>query len=90
MAKYRADAHGQWLPYLLMKNYPEIVDTGVICLDVWPTAWPFYAVYHPDIAAQFTQEHPRPKHEFIRNQFRPFTGLRDIVLSEGAVWRRWR
>ncbi|KAF4450234.1 sterigmatocystin biosynthesis [Fusarium albosuccineum] len=90
MAKYPPDIQGQQLPYFLMKDYPEIVDTGVIYLDVWPTAWPFCAVWHPDLAAQFTQEHPRPKHEFMRRQFRPFTGLKDLSLSEGAVWKKWR
>ncbi|KAF4943617.1 hypothetical protein FSARC_14877 [Fusarium sarcochroum] len=89
-AKYPTDTHGQLVPSLLMKHYPNIADMGVIYLDVWPTASPFCAVWDPDLIAQFTQQNPRPKHEFIRQQFRPFTGLKDIVLSGGAGWKKWR
>ncbi|KAJ4002743.1 hypothetical protein NW752_009395 [Fusarium irregulare] len=90
MAAYPADVHGQLMPDFLAREYPEIAERGVCYIDLWPISWPMMATFHPDIAAQFTQETSRPKHEIIRGQFRPLTGLKDLVLAEGLFWKRWR
>ncbi|KAF5560789.1 sterigmatocystin biosynthesis protein [Fusarium phyllophilum] len=90
MAKYPGDVHGQLMPDFLARDYPEIAELGMCYIDLWPISWPMLVTFHPDIAAQFTQETPRPKHEIIRGQFRPLTGLKDLVLSEGAFWEKWR
>ncbi|RBA14116.1 hypothetical protein FPRO05_02908 [Fusarium proliferatum] len=90
MAKYPQDVHGQLMPDFLARHYPELAELGICYIDLWPISWPMLATFHPDIAAQFTQETSRPKHEIIRGQFRPLTGLKDLVLSEGAFWKKWR
>ncbi|RKK96927.1 hypothetical protein BFJ71_g7497 [Fusarium oxysporum] len=90
MMKYPEDVHGQLMPDFLARDYPEIAELGICYIDLWPISWPMLATFHPDIAAQFTQETSRPKHEIIRCQFRPLTGLKDLVLSEGAFWKKWR
>ncbi|EMT67345.1 hypothetical protein FOC4_g10005432 [Fusarium odoratissimum] len=90
MMKYPEDVHGQLMPDFLARDYPEIAELGICYIDLWPISWPMLAAFHPDIAAQFTQETSRPKHEIIRCQFRPLTGLKDLVLSEGAFWKKWR
>ncbi|KAF5639474.1 sterigmatocystin biosynthesis protein [Fusarium tjaetaba] len=90
MAKYPDDVHGQLMPDFLARDYPEVAELGLCYIDLWPISWPMLATFHPDIAAQFTQETSRPKHEIIRGQFRPLTGLKDLVLSEGAFWKKWR
>src|SRR5262249_26512614 len=90
MSKYPSSVHGQWMPYLITRDYPEIAKAGICYIDLWPISWPMCAAFHPDIVAQFTQESSRPKHEIIRSQFRPFTGLKDLVLSEGHIWKKWR
>ncbi|KAF5976093.1 sterigmatocystin biosynthesis protein [Fusarium coicis] len=90
MAKYPKDVHGQLMPDFLARDYPEVAGLGLCYIDLWPISWPMLATFHPDIAAQFTQETSRPKHEIIRGQFRPLTGLKDLVLSEGTFWKKWR
>ncbi|KFY30605.1 hypothetical protein V493_01799 [Pseudogymnoascus sp. VKM F-4281 (FW-2241)] len=90
MSKYPSDTHGQWMPYFIMRDYPEIEKAGICYFDLWPISWPMCSVFHPDIAAQFTQESSQPKHDLVRNEFRPLTGLKDLVLSEGNFWKKWR
>ncbi|KAL6921218.1 hypothetical protein FSST1_005244 [Fusarium sambucinum] len=90
MVAYPGDVHGQLMPDFLAREYPEIAEFGVCYIDLWPISWPMMATFHPDIAAQFTQETSRPKHEIIRGQFRPLTGLKDLVLAEGSFWKKWR
>ncbi|VTO83331.1 unnamed protein product [Fusarium graminearum] len=90
MVAYPADVHGQLMPDFLAREYPDIAEFGVCYIDLWPVSWPMMATFHPEIAAQFTQETSRPKHEIIRGQFRPLTGLKDLVLAEGSFWKKWR
>ncbi|KAF4451202.1 sterigmatocystin biosynthesis [Fusarium albosuccineum] len=90
MAKYPQDVHGQLMPFFLMREYPEMAKFGMCYIDLWPISWPMLATFHPDVAAQYTQENSMPKHEIIRSQFRPLTGLKDLVLAEGQFWKKWR
>ncbi|KAF4995945.1 hypothetical protein FGRMN_4800 [Fusarium graminum] len=78
------------MPDLLARNYPEIAECGICYIDLWPISWPMLATFDPDIASQYTQETSMPKHEIIRGQFRPLTGLKDLVLAEGSFWKKWR
>ena len=90
MAAYPPDVHGQLMPDFLAREYPEITERGVCYIGLWPISWPMMATFHPDIAAQFTQENLRLKHEIIRGRFRPLTGLKDFVLAEESFWKRWQ
>ncbi|CAJ0546956.1 Ff.00g015830.m01.CDS01 [Fusarium sp. VM40] len=90
MAKYPEDVHGQLMPDFLARDYPEIAEFGACYIDLWPISWPMLATFDPNIASQYTQEKSMPKHEIIRNQFRPLTGLKDLVLAEGSFWKKWR
>lgn len=86
--KIPRDGHGQWMFHHLQLEYPEIAGKGIIYMDVWPIGYPMIAVYHPEMMAQFTQEHSLPKWESMaRVEFAPFTGGEDLVNLEGNEWK---
>lgn len=89
--KIPRDAHGQWIFHHIRREYPEIASQGVLYLDVWPIGYPMIAVYHPEMMAQFTQEHSLPKY-WAQGQaeFKPFTNGEDLVNLEGAEWKMAR
>jgi cytochrome P450 len=90
MSKVPPLVAGQSVPLLLHREYPEIFDSGVAYLDLWPVASPMLAVFHPDVMAQFTQETSRPKHALLQTELGPFTQCKDLVCSEGQTWKTWR
>ncbi|EMR68405.1 putative cytochrome p450 4v3 protein [Eutypa lata UCREL1] len=60
-------------------------------MDVWPVSFPMLAVFHPDMNAQFTQDHSLPKYWAQGNlEFKHFTGGRDLVHLEGQEWKTAR
>jgi cytochrome P450 len=79
-----------YIPLILARKYPEIAKFGCVYMDNWPFAPPMMAVFNPDLMAQFTQDAARPKHEMMYREFRPFTGLNDLVTQEGQIWKMWR
>lgn len=88
--KMPANAHGQLLPLLLAREYPEIGEKGLLYVDVWPLGPPMLAVYHPDIMSQFTQEASQLKHPNVREEFAPFTRNQDLATMEGPEWKAAR
>lgn len=90
MTKEPMDINGQMAPLFLAREYPEVAKHGLLYMDVWPMSEPMLAVFHPDLMAQFTQEHSRPKHPLLHFEFGPFTQCKDLVTSDGEAWRRWR
>ncbi|KAK7437050.1 hypothetical protein Landi51_12238 [Colletotrichum acutatum] len=48
------------------------------------------AVFHPNIADQFTQDRSLPKHSMMKEEFHPLTGCDDLVNMEGQTWKTWR
>lgn len=79
--------HGQIMPLLLAREYPEAMEAGVMYMDVWPISPPFLAVFRPDMMAQFTQDQSQPKHPYVVREMTPFTGAMDLASSEGQEWK---
>lgn len=78
------------MPYAMFQMYPEACAGGFIYLDTWPFGRFTFAVFHPDIAAQFTQDNSFPKAESTFHELEPLTGGRDLVTMEGQEWKIWR
>jgi cytochrome P450 len=90
MAKQPPDTNGQTVPLLLAKEYPEICDCGLVYFDTWPISVPILAVFHPNMMAQFTQETSLPKHDMLKEEFKPFSKGKDLLNLDGQEWKRWR
>ncbi|KAJ0166273.1 putative monooxygenase [Colletotrichum tanaceti] len=90
MAKQPPGLAGQVMPLLLLQQHPELCGKGVVYVDVWPVGPPMLAVFHPQIADQFTQARSLPKHAMMREEFEPLTGGNDLVNMEGPTWKTWR
>ena len=88
--KMAPDVHGQAVPMMLAKEYPEALKTGAVYMDVWPISSPMLAVFHPDMMAQFTQNNSQVKHPQMHAEFLPFTGSKDLVNTEGQEWKTAR
>ncbi|KAI2472128.1 cytochrome P450 [Annulohypoxylon bovei var. microspora] len=85
------DANGQWIFYHLKREYPEILNKGIVYLDVWPIGYPMIAVYHPNLMAQFIQENSLPKYWAMGQvEFKGFTGGQDLVTMDGPEWKKAR
>lgn len=82
--------HGQVMPLLLSREYPEIMDAGALYMDVWPMSPPLLAVFRPDMMAQFTQDQSQPKHDNMKQEMKPFTGAADLATLEGQEWKTAR
>lgn len=85
-----ADAYGHRFPILVAELYPEVAAKGACYLDLWPTAPPILAVYHPDMMAQFTQDNNQAKYHRLQEAFKPLTGNDDLISAEGAEWKAAR
>ncbi|KAK7932594.1 hypothetical protein PG985_003306 [Apiospora marii] len=79
--------HGQIMPLLLAREYPEAMEAGVMYMDIWPISPPLLAVFRPDMMAQFTQDQSQPKHPYVVREMTPFTGAMDLASSEGQEWK---
>lgn len=90
MADHPSDIHGQNVFHFIAARYPELHEAGAFYVDLWPISFPMLVTYDPDLIAQFTQETPRPKHEILEIEFNGFTGMKDLVCSEGPAWKKWR
>ncbi|GKT41014.1 cytochrome P450 monooxygenase aflN [Colletotrichum spaethianum] len=90
MAKQPPGLTGMVMPLLLLRQYPELCKKGVVYVDTWPIGPPMLAVFHPQIADQFTQERSLPKHTMMKEEFEPLTGNNDLVNMEGPTWKTWR
>jgi cytochrome P450 len=90
MAKYPRDIHGQCLPIVLEKEYPDIYARGLVYVDVWPISRPMLAVYHPDMMNQFTVERSMLKDEQLHIELQFLTQCLDIISLEGQLWKTWR
>ena len=83
-----ADMHGHCMPTLIRKVYPDL--GSVFYLDFWPFGMQFLVVGDPRVAAQFIQDIPLPKFEYLKEYMRPITGDKDLLTMEGQEWKRWR
>ncbi|TIC99731.1 P450 monooxygenase AflN [Colletotrichum higginsianum] len=90
MAKQPPGLSGQVMPLLLLQQHPDLCKKGVVYLDTWPIGPPMLAVFHPQIADQFTQARSLPKHPMMKEEFEPLTGNNDLVNMEGPTWKTWR
>ncbi|ROT39031.1 cytochrome P450 [Sodiomyces alkalinus F11] len=90
MANYPPDVTGQFTPFALFRAYPHLASAGAFYMDVWPLNAPLLVVFDPAMMAQFSQDTPRPKHDLVKREFRPFSQNLDLVTSEGQTWRTWR
>ncbi|KAK7992677.1 cytochrome P450 monooxygenase aflN [Apiospora saccharicola] len=79
--------HGQMMPLLLAREYPEAMEAGAIYMDVWPVSPPMLAVFRPDMMAQFTQDQSQLKHPYVAREMKPFTGAMDLASAEGQEWK---
>lgn len=84
------DAYGHRFPILIAREYPEVAAKGACYLDLWPTAPPILAVYHPDMMSQFTQDDNQPKYHRLQTAFKPFTQNDDLVSANGQAWKSAR
>ncbi|KAJ5161586.1 hypothetical protein N7492_006978 [Penicillium capsulatum] len=84
------DTHGQYLPLLLAKEFPDLEKAGAMYIDIWPVMPPMLAVFHPDMMAEFTQTTSLPKHPHLSEEFMPFTHGNDLVAMSGQAWKTWR
>ncbi|TQN68636.1 Cytochrome P450 monooxygenase aflN [Colletotrichum shisoi] len=90
MAKQPPGLSGQVMPLLLLQQHPDLCRKGVVYVDTWPIGPPMLAVFHPQIADQFTQARSLPKHSLMKREFEPLTGNNDLVNMEGPTWKAWR
>ncbi|KFH48750.1 P450 monooxygenase-like protein [Hapsidospora chrysogenum ATCC 11550] len=90
LMKYPRDTAGHSIPLLLLQEYPDLREKGLVCMDSWPIANPMLAVVHPDMCAQFCQEQSMPKAPLMDLIFGRFTHKLDLVTSDGPHWKRWR
>jgi hypothetical protein len=67
------------------KEFPPI-----IYLDLWPAVKPMILTTHPAVSAQFTQIRSMPKSTLIIDFLRPLTKRKDLVSTEGEVWKTWK
>ncbi|KAH8170864.1 cytochrome p450 domain-containing protein [Sarocladium implicatum] len=88
-AKRPSMAAGQFVFHWLALDYPDIQKAGVVYVDLWPISSPTIASFDPDLTAQFALG-SRPKHSVIKWEFASFSGNKDLVSSEGPVWKKWR
>ncbi|KAI0889436.1 cytochrome P450 [Annulohypoxylon maeteangense] len=91
--KYRIprDAHGHWIFYHLKREYPDLLNRGIMYMDPWPIGYPMIAVYHPDLMAQFIQENSLPKYWAMGQvEFGAFTGGEDLLNLDGPEWKKAR
>lgn len=72
----------------MLPDEPEC--PNAVYLDLWPFSWPILFVLHPKLSAQFTQARNMPKHETERAFLHPLTNNKDMVSSDGELWRQWR
>ncbi|KAK8878814.1 cytochrome P450 [Apiospora arundinis] len=82
--------HGQMMPLLLAREYPEAMEAGALYMDTWPLSPPLLAVFRPDMMAQFTQDQSQPKHHYMKQEMMPFTGATDLASTEGQEWKTAR
>lgn len=90
MEEYPSDIAGQFAPYALLRAFPHLASVGAVYIDLWPVTYPMLAVFDPTMMAQFCQDPSRPKHILVKEEFRPFSRNRDLVTTDGPVWRTWR
>jgi cytochrome P450 len=90
MSKYPPGAASQYMFPGLLELYPHLADQGALYVDVWPIFPPMIVVFDPDMISQFTQDQSLPKHELLREQFKPFTQNFDVVSQNGQEWKTWR
>jgi cytochrome P450 len=88
--KMPQEGHGQNVPLLLAREYPEIMKAGIVYMDVWPISVPMVSVFHPDMMAQFTQDNNQLKHPQMGFEFKPFTNNTDLVTTDGQAWKTGR
>ncbi|KAI1334209.1 cytochrome P450 4V3 [Xylariaceae sp. FL0016] len=82
-----------WLasPAIRKKYFPGLDKLPpVVYLDLCPVGPSFALVYDPIAAAQFTQDHSLPKLRHSVEYLKPLTQNKDIVSTEGHVWKVWR
>ena len=90
MTRYPRDLSGVCVPWLLMREHPEISKSGVIYMDLWPVSQQMLSVIHPDLMAQFCQDPSMLKADLLHSEFMPFTQCNDLVNLEGQEWKTWR
>ncbi len=88
MMTYPPHVYGVAIPNMVIKEHPEFEKLGAIYLDMWPITSPMIYVQDPRLMDQFTNVFH--KADMMHDEFRPWTGNRDIVTSEGPQWKRWR
>ncbi|KAK4171397.1 putative cytochrome P450 E-class, group I [Triangularia setosa] len=95
LENYPSDAHGNYLPVLILENWRELFPQctsrpPVLYLDMWPFAQPFLLPLLLPIAVQFTQDHSLIKAHEQKQILYPLTKNKDISSMEGAEWKVWR
>jgi|SRR5688572_7129187 cytochrome P450 len=90
MAKQAPSVHGQVLFHFLALEYPDIQAAGAVYVDLWPISSPTLATFHPQLVSQYTQDQSMLKHSALFMEFNDMTGMKDLVCSEGALWKKWR
>ncbi|KAI1460516.1 cytochrome P450 [Annulohypoxylon moriforme] len=77
--------------YHLKREYPDLLNKGIMYMDPWPIGYPMIAVYHPDMIAQFIQENSLPKYQALGQvEFGAFTGGEDLLSLDGPEWKKAR
>ncbi|KAL8370920.1 hypothetical protein RB595_000992 [Gaeumannomyces hyphopodioides] len=76
---------------LIMNEYPDMGAAGAFYLDAFPINFPMLVVTHPDMIAQFTQEHSLLKPDYLGSvAFHPLAQGRDLLTTNGRQWKTWR
>ncbi|KAK0706155.1 cytochrome P450 [Lasiosphaeria miniovina] len=90
-----SDAHGNYLPMLILENWRTLFPNctqrpPVVYLDMWPFAQPLLLPMTLPVAVQVTQERSLTKAREQKDILYPLTRNRDLSSMEGAEWRLWR
>ncbi|KAK4205452.1 putative cytochrome P450 E-class, group I [Triangularia verruculosa] len=95
LKNYPSDAHGNYLPILILENWRELFPQckdrpPVLYLDMWPFAQPMILPLLLPVAVQFTQDYSLIKAHQQKEVLYPLTKNRDISSMEGPEWKVWK
>lgn len=80
-------AHAHYLCEEIRKRYPDL--GPVYYLDLWPFSVPFLVITSPSVTRNLMNRLPAKDPAFL-SFMRPITGGKDMLCTEGDLWKHWR
>lgn len=83
-----SDAHPVYMPDQIRHHYPDLGPNYYV--DLAPFAPSMLVIGTPEAHYQIAQEHLLKKMPNLKQFISPLTNGLDILIMEGAVWKKWR